>query len=301
MRVEGNRIVGEDGETVILRGANLENWQWIWNESESLSEILAFERVAIPVLTGDAPAGWGANAVHIDVSVMPFIDGDLMYMTAVDELVALAKANGAYTVMSLRYEGILDEPVFPTQLIEDGAAVIAGRYSDEPAVLYVLGSEPRQISWTNLKPRLETMLDALRANHPRALAFLPGTEWSRYVFHVLDDPIDRQNFAIQVSTFDTWEIVQSGDGGFFKPLRLDEVAAVYPLLVGGFGVSPANISGSNWMREVEELRNFSGFLEENGVSWTAWLFNDSGCPCLLEKPWQDFTPTDWGAVLKDLM
>ena len=301
LHVEGNRIVNESGETVVLRGADVENWQWIWDEEPSLSSLLAFEHEAIPILTGELPSGWGANAVHIDVAAQPLIDGNLKYIAAVDELVSLAKANGAYTVMSMRYEDFLDEPVFPTQTIEDGLAVLAGRYSNEPAVLYVLGSEPRQISWSDLKLRLVTMLDTVRANHPRALAFLPGTEYSRYVYYVLDDPIDRDNLAFQVSTFDTWDLVQNGNGGYYKPLRLDEVAAVYPVLIGGFGVTPGQASGSNWMRDIEDLRSFAALLEEHGISWTAWLFHDSGCPCLLQKPWRDFQPTDWGEILKELM
>lgn len=300
LHVAGNKIVNESGEVVVLRGANIENWQWSWDPALPLSTILSYELSAIPVLTSHGPDGWSANVIHIDVAARPIIDGNTKYLDALDQMVALAKANGAYTVMSMRYEDIKDEPVYPTQLIEDGIAVLAGRYSNEPAVLYVLGSEPRNITWTDLKPRLTTMLDALRANNTRAVGFLLGTEWSRYVFQALDDPIERENVAFQVDTFDKWDIVQNGDG-YFRPLRLDEVAAVYPVLIGGFGPYTNPPTGNFWMTSTDDLMHFADYLEANGISWTAWLFNDVGCPCLLEKPRESFIPTDWGAYLRDIM
>ncbi len=301
LRVDGNLLVDESGETVILRGANIENWQWEWDEDASLAKILAFENQAIPILVQDGPNGWAANAIHIDVAAKPFIDGNSKYIAAVDEMVRLAKSLGAYTVISMRYEDLLDEPLAPTQLIEDGLAVLASRYSNEPAVLYVLGSEPREISWEELKPRLTTMLDTVRANHPRALAFIPGTKWSRYVYQQFDDPIERPNLAFQVNTFDRWELVEVGDGAYFQPSRLDEIAAEYPVLIGGFGVSEIPPKEVSFMTDTEDLVAFAEHIESNGISWTAWLFHDRGCPCMLEKPWEAFEPTDWGTILRDIM
>jgi hypothetical protein len=300
LHIEGNKIINESGDVVTLRGANVENWQWSWDSELPLTEILSYELSAIPVLTSSSLGGWSANVIHIDVAAKPIIDNNTKYLAALDTMVALAKSNGAYTVMSMRYEDIDNEPIYPTQLIEDGIAVLAGRYSNEPAVLYVLGSEPREISWSNLKPSLTTMLDALRANNPRAIGFLPGTEWSRYVFQALDDPIERENVAFQVDTFDKWNIVLNGDG-FFRPLRLDEVAQKYPVLIGGFGPYENPPSGNFWMTDYEDLVQFADYLEANGISWTAWLFNDVGCPCLLEQPRTSFIPTDWGAYLQNIM
>lgn len=297
LRVEGNKLVNESGETVILRGANVEGWTWIWEDSTDLNRLLAFERAAIPVLTTQ----WGANVVHIDAAAHPLIEGDPLYIQALDEMIATAKANGAYTVISMRYESIDFEPEVPTQDIEDGLAILAGRYSNEPAVLYVLGSEPRNMPWAELKPRLTSMIDAVRVNHPQPLVFVPGTEWSRYVFQHFEDPIERENIAFQVNTFDTWELVQFGNGGYFQPLRLDEIAAEYPVLIGGFGVFKDQPADSTWMNTTEDLQAFINMIEANDISWTAWLFQDSGCPCLLEKPWQAFEPTEWGAIIRDLM
>ena len=142
LSVSGNRIVDESGIPVVLRGANVENWQWIWADSSGGGNVLRFEREAIPMLTGMPPIGWGANLIHIDVAAIPLINGSNLYLSALDEIVATAKENGAYTMMSMRYMDILDQPSSPNQTTETGAAVLAARYANEPAVIYVVGSEP---------------------------------------------------------------------------------------------------------------------------------------------------------------
>lgn len=315
LHVEGNKIVNESGEVVVLRGANIENWQWGWHSFADKSDAIAYERLAIPIFTADPPTGWGANVVHLDVAAQPIIDGDSDYLAVIDEMVELAKANNAYTVMSMRYEDVvfdtsepndtlLVEPQWPTQTIEDGVAALATIYANEPAVLYILGSEPRNIEWPQLKPILTSMIQAARAANPNALTFIPGTNWSRYVFQALDDPIPLEDVAFQVDTFDTWEIVQNGhptlEGGQFVPSRLDEVAAVYPIILGGFGLWPAPIPGQEWwMTDPNDLTDFLDFVEATGISWTAWLFNDTACPCMLESPKENFVPTGFGQEIKD--
>ncbi|MCH9010459.1 MAG: 16S rRNA (cytosine(1402)-N(4))-methyltransferase, partial [Chloroflexi bacterium] len=77
----------------MLRGANVSNWQWIWDGTPDKSQVLNFERSAIPVLAGDAPDGWEANLVHFDIATLPAIQDDQEYLNALDELVALARDN----------------------------------------------------------------------------------------------------------------------------------------------------------------------------------------------------------------
>ncbi len=103
LHVDGNQIVNESGEVVVLRGANVENREWSWSSTHSI----AYELEAIPKLTGDpADGGWGANVVVLAVASGPINRDEQDYLDALDELIALAKANGAYTFRAYRY----DEP-----------------------------------------------------------------------------------------------------------------------------------------------------------------------------------------------
>lgn len=81
----------------------MENWQWIWTETEDKSTVLRFERLAIPKVTSAPPDGWGANLVHIDFSAGPVNRDDQNYLASLDEMISLAKSNGAYTLLTYRY------------------------------------------------------------------------------------------------------------------------------------------------------------------------------------------------------
>ena len=286
LRVEGNQIVDPAGRPIVLRGANVEDWQWNWEWAHDIE----FERVAIPTLTGKPPEGWGANLIHIDFSSGPVNRAEAAYLQALDELVALAKSNGAYTLLSYRFTEPMDEPSRPDQAAEDAVARLAARYCDEPGVIYAVGSEPRNVTWAELKPRFTSMIDAIRTNNPKALIAVPGTEWGRYVYHNLFDPVERDDLAFIVSAFDTWDTIRLGDG-YLGPYRLEEVAADHPLIIGGFGLGFR-------MTEMDDLRNLLDFAEERGISWTGWLFHDKGCPCMLKKPWQGFEPTEFGEEIR---
>ena len=274
----------------MLRGANVENWQWLWPDAEDKGQVIEFERAAIPVLTGEPGQGWGANLIHLDFSSGPVNRGDEEYLAVLDELVSLAKANGAYTLLSWRFSEPNNEPSAPDDAAEEALARLAERYKGEPAAIYAVGSEPRSITWSELKPRFTSMIDAIREVNPRALIAVPGTEWGRYVYHNLTDPIPRDNLVFVLSAFDSWDTIQFGDG-YLPPYQLAEVAAVHPVILGGFGP----ITG---VATLDDLRSLLDFAEARGISWTGWLFNDKGCPCMLEKPWQDFEPTEYGEEIR---
>ena len=279
LHVEGNKLINESGQTVVLRGANVENREWQKNN-------ISFEREAIPTLTGAAPNGWGASLVLLAVASGPINRDDPGYVAALDDLVALAKDNNAYTLIVYRYgEPNSSQPTMPDQAAEDAMAKLATHFKDEPAVLYGLQVEPHDISWAQLKPRFTTMIDAIQANNPKALIIVPGTGYSRYIYHQIDDPIIGDNLVLMTHPYDTWNAIQN-------EYRLDEVSAQYPVLIGEFG--PVNWAPMT----MEDIDNLLDYAEDNGISWAAWLFNDVGCPCLLSDA-NTMTPADpYGVMIK---
>lgn len=279
LRADGNKIMNESNQVVTLRGANVENREWIWNSTQSIG----YERRAIPELTGAPDTGWGANLVLMAFASGPVVRNDTAYLNAMDELVEIGKANGAYSLFVYRYsEPNSSQSLMPDQQAEDAIAILAARYANEPAVLYGLQVEPHDVSWTDVKPRFTSMIDAIQANNPRALIAVPGTHWSRFIDHALTDPINRSNLIYKTHPYDSFNSIQSN-------YRLDEVAAVYPVLVAEFG--PGAFMG------MDDTINLLDYAETHGMSWTAWLFNEVGCPCLLTET-TNFTPSAYGEEIK---
>lgn len=279
LRVAGNKIVNAGGTPVILRGVNIENREWVWNSNQSIH----FEQRAIPEATAPPPDGWGANIVLLAVASGPINRRDATYLAKLDQLVALAKSNGAYTLLVYRYsEPNRSQPNMPDQAAEDAMAALAHRYADEPAVLYGLQVEPHNVGWGQLKPRFTSMIDAIRARNPRALIAVPGTQWSRYVHWALTDPIPRENLVYKVNYYDPFSAAET-------EYKLSQLAAKYPILLGEFG------AGSQMgQSDVDRLLDLA---EELNLSWAGWLFHEKGCPCMLSDA-GTFSTTTFGAEIR---
>lgn len=329
LHTEGNRIVDQEGNPVVLRGVNVENRNWVWPFPGGTD--IAFERLAIAKVTGDPDVddGWGANLVRLDIAAGPvnrFLDddpandtlSDELYVLALDEIVEIATNNRAYVLISYRFKepdpgteirepdqaGL--EPVYSGEL---SLSRLARRYKNSAAALYALHGEPHQAgknslgehleTWLSWKPIFESMIRAIYAENPRALIAVPGTGLSRYVFHALEHPIEGTNLIYKSHPWNKWETIQSGDSFYFD-FRLGEVAAIYPVILGSFGVGFFQRQGE--ITTVEDIRNLLNFAEQHGISWSAWLFHDKGCQgpgtCLLQYPWEEFDPTEYGQDIK---
>lgn len=301
LSTKGNRIVDESGDTVILRGVNIENREWQWaeptEESEPLSTdvpeykwawnqapTIAYELNAIPVAAGDpSDGGWGANVITLAIASGPVNRNDPVYLSHLDELIALAKANGAYTILVYRYAEPNDsQPIMPDLAAQDAMASLAGRYSDNPSVLYALQVEPHNLSWRDLKPRFTDMIDAIRLENSKSLIIVPGTEWSRIIDHVLTDAIDRPNLVYKTHPYDKWAVIEAN-------YNLDEVSDIYPVLIGEFGALT--------QMSTDDVNRLLEFAEDKGISWVGWLFSAQGCPCMLSDM-LTFETTLYGEVIK---
>ncbi|MCH7626145.1 MAG: cellulase family glycosylhydrolase, partial [Chloroflexi bacterium] len=280
LSVNGNRIVGEDGTPVILRGVNLENREWEWASLRTLK----FERTAIPVVAGEPPFGWGANLISIAIASGPVNREVRTYMNFLDELVSISRENGAYILITYRYpEPNDDQPNQPDNDAERAMAFLAERYERDPNVLYGLQVDPHDVSWKDLKPRFTVMVDAIRRNNDKALIAIPGTNWGRDISHAINNPIKRDNLIYKTHTSDDWKTIQ-------RDYDLEAVAKRVPVLIGEFGAGPS--------MDFDDLESLLDFAEERGISWAGWLFHDKGCPCMLEDS-EDFSVTEYGRIVKE--
>ena len=278
LQVTGNRIVTASGSAVVLRGVNVEDRSWHWATRPAID----YERRAIPKVTAAPPNGWGANLITIAVSAGPVNRNENAYLAAIDAMVALAKTNGAYTQLVYRN----DEPNSaatdqPDQGAEMAMAILAGRYAEQPAVLYGLQAEPRNKTWAELKPRYVSMIDAVRAKNPRALVIVPGADQSRLIRPPSDELIARPNL-VYVSNVNTLRAVVEAS-------RLGELIAKHPIMLAE--------SGGDSQLDVSEVTRLLDLAEDAKVSWSMGPFNAFACPCLLSDV-ATFAVTPYGAAVR---
>lgn len=280
LHTEGNKILDESGKQVIFRGVNIESWNWEYKKNLGIS----FEARAIPKVTGSPlNDGWGANVVLLAIASGPVNRNDTKYLGLLDQMVTLAKNNGARTLVVYRSaEPNSDQVNMPDQAAENAMATLAKRYTNEPSVLYGLQVEPHDVSWSTLKPRFTSMIDAIRANNPKSLIAVPGTNWGRYVHWALTDPINRSNLVYKVHYYDPFSVVDTN-------YKLDSVASKLPVMLGEFGAG-----SQTTLPDVAKLLDYS---EARSISWIGWIFQKDGCPCMLADV-NTFAPTPFGEEVK---
>ena len=276
LSTDGGRIVDEHGNTVVLRGVNLERREWLWSVGV---DSINYELAAIPEVANN----WGANIILFAFASGPINRNDSAYLAQLDQLVEASEDVGAYALLVYRYgEPNSDQPGMPDQAAEDAIARLAARYSDSSNVLYGLQVEPdnhTNADWIpDLLPRFTTMVDAIRAENPQSLIFIPGTQWGRYIHHAIDNPVPRPNLVYKTHAYDSWSSIQN-------VYRLDELRQLYPVFLGEFGTG-------SYMNQ-SDVDNLLDWAEDNDISWTAWLFNNEGAPTLLDPSTNrmDFIPS----------
>lgn len=275
LSVSGNIIKDEYNTTIILRGVNIENREWIWEHNKSID----FEKRVITELGKN----WNINAITIAFASGPINRNDEIYLNQLDEIVKLAKKHKIYTILSYRYtEPNTNQPSMPNQAAEDAFIKLATRYSNESSVLYSLQVEPHDVTWSQLKPRFTSMIDSIRTKNSKAIVIVPGTQWSRYIHWSLTDPIDRPNLIYKTHPYDSWTSIQN-------KYQLDRISSKFPILLGEFG------TGS--MMTQSDVDNLLNYSEQKGISWQAWLMNKAGCPCLITDN-NTLTTTPYGEKIK---
>ena len=277
---DGNVIRDGTGQEVVLRGVNIQNFDWVWYEEQNLD----FENRAIPAATALSPDGWGANLITIGFSAKPIERQDEVYLQALDQMVALAKANGAYTLLAFRtYDPNGEQPRIPNTVATTALKTLAERYANDPHVLYGLQVEPHNVAWDDLKRKFVQIIDVMREVNPRALIFVPGTEWSRNISYALTDPIPRLNLVYKTHPYDAWPTIRVN-------YALKAVSEKFPVLLGEFGAG-------NSMNQ-DDVINLLDFAEQQGISWTGWIFHEEGCPCMLNDV-ATFEATEFGEEIRD--
>jgi len=140
---------------------------------------------------------------------------------------------------------------------------VAKRYKDSPAVLYEICNEPNgNISWSgNVKPYAEKVVQAIRAQAPKAVILIGSPTWSQDIHLAAADPVAGDNLMYTLHFY-------AGTHGAELRARIDSaLSKVLPIFVSEWGTSRADGSGGVFL---EQSRVWLDFLEERGISWANW-------------------------------
>lgn len=252
LRVEGNRILGEHGEPVVLRGASLFWSQW-------MGQFYNYD--AVQWLQED----WNCSIVRaaMGVEMGGYLENPQIEKAKVTAVVEAAIDLGLYVIIDWHDHNAHQHQAQAQQFF----AEMAQRYGEYPNVLYEIWNEPlAEHSWAGqIKPYHTAVIGAIRQHDPDNIILCGSRNWSQKVDEVARDPLPFTNIAYSLHYY---------AASHKQALRDNAAAALQSgiaLMVTEFGVSESSGTGK---LDIEETEKWWRFMEENQISWCNWSIAD---------------------------
>lgn len=263
---------------------------------------------------------WGANVIRLPFNqewalASPGYNPE-RYLMAIDWAIENSARRGAYTILDLQWldastgRGVTDTgennfvPSLPNRASLEVWAILAGRYRDEPAVLYDIFNEPhdqlpgddtellgidadgslfalpgRRVSIAEWQPWAVRLVGIIRQQHPQALILVPGVDWA---FDLRGHPLpDMQGVVYSTHVYPSKN--SDWDAAF------GTLADTAPVFVGEWG---GRADDREW---GQRLLNY---MDARDLSWTAWSWSDR--PYLVQSP-SAYRPTPFGKLVYDAL
>jgi len=309
LHTEGPAIKDPNGRTIVLRGASLPDIGTLWAySSQSSAGITA----RIDKLT---EAGMTPHVIRFPVyprtcfntggaafnSPAPFPIGTAggtqtaltndEYVTKIlKPAVDYATNKGMYVIIDYHQidntsgQSAIDATTFWTYM--------AAKFASYTNVLYEPYNEPVDTStnWATFKTRAQAWVDAIRTSAPNNIVIVPSMNWDQKPGDAATSPLTGTNLAY------TAHVYPGNWNAAFKQQVATAVAKV-PVFFTEWGYilngSDQNLgtSSATWGSDFRTL------VDGNGVSWTAWVADNSWTPNLFSNTALT-TLTDFGTLTK---
>lgn len=282
LSVEGNRIVGEHGNPVTLRGMSLFWSQWApqYYTAETV-EWLAKDWKVTAVRAAIAAEGNDSAHQHFDRE-----------LGKASRVIDAAVGQGLYVIVDWHAH----RP-YPDEA-ERFLVAIARKYGHLPNLIYEPFNEPLRegVDWSrDVKPYHERIIAAIRAIDPDNLIVVGSPSWSQDVDAAALDPLADANTAYVLHYYAAThkeELRAKGDAA---------LAAGLALLVTEFGTVEATGNGPIDHASSEAWWNWA---EANHVGWLAWSIGDRDETSAALRPgapvsgWTEADLTENGRLLR---
>lgn len=270
LHTQGRDIVDQNNNKVILRGVNLISTNWGqtydgWN----------------PSAINTAVTDWKINVLRTRIYQNEFEQNPAkFFLTFEKEILIPAKTHGLYVVV---HPWFSENQSLPDNIGVKMWLAFASRYKHDPHIIYDLLAEPRDIAFAELKNTYTTLIPQIRAISPNSLIMVTGLDWGRDINAWDDNPLPYDNIIYRSNPYNkTAEF----------PAMFGKIAEKYPVFLGEFGTD------QKLSMTEKDVLDILGYADAAGLSWTAWHFTSTGCPCLLSDD-RNFIPSSYGQIVKD--
>ena len=195
---------------------------------------------------------------------------------------------------------------------------IANRYKDVPTVaVYELFNEPTdnfigsgegslgKASWVDWRNTLEDLIDLVYVYDSTIIPLVGGFNWAYDLGPIAETPVRREGIAYAIHPYPQKARPEVNTREAFHEAWQKQwgyVAEKYPVMATELGWVKEDGYGAHIPVINDDGTygpNVVSFMEERGISWTAWCFDPAWSPTMISD-W-DFTPTEQGRFFKEVM
>lgn len=252
LKVEGNYILSQKGDTVQLRGMSLFWSQWMGSY---------YNASCIKWLRDD----WKCTVVRAAMGVESggYLENPYEEVPKIKRVVDAAIKHGIYVIIDYHSHEAHKNPAAAKRFFTE----MAQKYGKYPNVMYEIYNEPLQdVSWSKvIKPYSEEIIATIRKYDPDNIIICGTRQWSQLVDEAAKDRIEDKN------TVYTLHYYAASHG---KSLRDEAEAAMkkgIALFVSEFGT--CDYSG-NGILDYEASNVWWDFLDKYKISWCNWSIAD---------------------------
>lgn len=302
--VHGNQLVNQRGAPLQLLGASRASADYACVQNRGI-----FQGDTSPA-TVLAMADWGMSAVRVPLNEDCWLGingvdqrwSGPRYQQGIDDYVQRLTAHGLAVILDLQWSApgatlATSQAQMPD--FDHSPAFwrsVAGRYRNDPSVIFDLFNEPNSVSWSCWRDGCETsagwqaagmqtLVNAVRSTGARNVVLLAGlryandiSQWRTYEPH---DPVGQVAASFHVYNFNACVNVSCWD------TTVAPVASSVPVVAAEVGEDDCR---------SEFTGGFLGWADAHGVSTLAWAWNTFDCrtgPALITT--YAGSPTPYGA------
>lgn len=302
VKVQGNKFVTDNGETIIFRGLDT-------SDPDKLLKDGHWNRQYFEVAKN-----WGANIVRFPVHPRAWREqGQKNYIKLLDQGVQWATELGMYVIIDWHSIGNLKSELFTDPGYETSKKetfefwrTMARHYSGNTTVAFFeLFNEPvlkdeqmgfclGTCSWAQWKDIVEEMIAIVRGNGSKAIPLVAGFNWAYDLTPVANEPINAEGIGYVSHPYpgkraEPWIADWEKDWGF--------VADKYPVFLTEMGYCDGEPSMFNNDESYGDA--ITGYCNKKGISYSVWAL-DPDWSCMVIKDW-NFTPTRGGIYFRNAM
>lgn len=283
LRTQGNKLVDQNGNPVVLRGMSLFWSQWMAQ---------FYNAGCVQWLRDD----WKCTVVR---AAMGIESGGYLTNPAVEKAKVRAVIDacieaGIYVIVDWHDHNAHNHRSQAITFFQE----IATEYGNMPNLIYEIFNEPEQVSWTGVvKPYADSVARYIRAIDPDNVIIVGTPTWSQDVDVAALSPLSYNNIAYALHFYAATHK---------QALRNKAATALsrgVALFVSEFGTCEATGSG---FLDSAEVEIWMTFMNANKLSWCNWSIADKNETSAALKPgasgtggWPAATLTRSGTIIRE--